>query len=304
MKESITMQDWLKTWERPVKKSSLKTYKSYERAHIIPFWGQIHLDKITGADLKKFKNFLSKKLAGKTVQDILSYLNTILQDAEKQGHLVRPELPKVKVPQREKEILDYREHKMLSQWLRQSTSPKDVGILLALSTGMRLGEVLGLRQKDIDLDTGVLHVRHNRQRIYNPQTNTYPVEDLTPKTQKSRRDIPLHPGLRAVLKNYMATQKKPNKNQPLIVAPTGKAYDSKTMAYRFDQLKKELNLNPGLTFHSLRHSFATRALELGLDMGTVSVLLGHSSVSFTLSRYSHCVTEQKRRQMEKIAECF
>ena len=102
----------------------------------------------------------------------------------------------------------------------------------------------------------------------------------------------------------MATQKKPNKNQPLIVAPTGKAYDSKTMAYRFDQLKKELNLNPGLTFHSLRHSFATRALELGLDMGTVSVLLGHSSVSFTLSRYSHCVTEQKRRQMEKIAECF
>lgn len=143
MKESITMQDWLKTWERPVKKSSLKTYKSYERAHIIPFWGQIHLDEITGADLKKFKNFLSKKLAGKTVQDILSYLNTILQDAEKQGHLVRPELPKVKVPQREKEILDYREHKRLSQWLRQSTSPKDVGILLALSTGMRLGDADG-----------------------------------------------------------------------------------------------------------------------------------------------------------------
>lgn len=304
MKTDITLEDWLGEQEAGVKGSSLKTYKSYERVHIRPFLGHLYLAEITAKKLRAFKKQLSESLAAKTVRDILSYLHTLLKQAKQKGYTVCTKTPKTAVKWREKEVPDFEEHQALSTRLRHSQKPVDMGILLAMSTGLRLGEVLGLRVKDVDLKASVLHVRANRQRIYDPKTNTYPVREQTPKTQKSCRSIPLHPALKDALAHYLKNMGNPDKEKPLIANRQSRAYDARTLQRRFQTLKKELGLRVGITFHSLRHSFATRALELGASIHTLSELLGHSSVAFTLGTYGHSVTEQKRREMEKIAECF
>lgn len=304
MESSITMEAWLKQRKPKVKGSSLKTYKSYEQAHILPFMGSVPLTEITAKKQRKFKKWLRKSLARKTVRDILAYLHSILREAEKKGIKVSAQTPKIKVYPKEKKVPGYGEHKALSAALQKSQAPQDMGILLAMSTGLRLGEVLGLRLKDIDFETNVLHVRRNRQRVCNPKTGKHSVVLQSPKTKASRRDIPIHTELKTALIRYLETQRKTDPKQPLIAAPSGRAYDARTLQRRFDQIKARMGLNPRITFHSLRHSFVTRALELGADMRAVSGFLGHSSVAFTLNCYSHCVTGYKRQQMALIAESF
>ncbi len=303
MKEEQSFGQWVAGRKISARPTSLKTYKSYEQAHLLPFFGDMPLRAISRKKIRKFKKHLSKKLAPKTVKDILSYLKTILKAAEKKGYLKSPEMPKVRVQAREKEILDRRSQQALSERVRQSQNPQDMAVYISLTLGLRIGEVLGLRIKDVDLEGGVLRVRKNRQRVYDPQTSRYPVISLSPKTKSSIRDIPLAASVKAVLAHFLENRDhRPKK--PLITGKNGRPCDTRTVQRHFAGLKKELGLSPKLTFHSLRHSFATRALEAGAEMNTLSAFLGHASVSFTLSRYGHCVTAQKREQMEKIAACF
>ncbi|WP_195270396.1 site-specific integrase [Eubacterium sp. 1001713B170207_170306_E7] len=304
MKKDISFEAWLQKRSPKVKGSTLKTYKSYERAHLLPFFATLMLGEITVKKQKQFKKWLRKKLSAKTARDILSYLRTILKEAARKGYPATFKKQKIKVVQKEKEILTHQQHQTLSHQLRQSIAPQDMGILLSMSTGLRLGEVLGLRQKDVDVEAGVLRVRLNRQRVYNPKTGSYPVVCQSPKTIKSQRDIPLHPALQKALASYLKRQSVQDQNQPLIAAAPGRACDASSLQRRFSQIKSRMGLSSGLTFHSLRHSFVARALELGADMHTVSEILGHSNVAFTLSVYGHCVSEQKRLQMEKMAKCF
>ena len=209
MKTDITLETWLGEQEADVKGSSLKTYKSYERVHIRPFLGHLYLAEITTKKQRAFKKQLCESLADKTVRDILSYLRTLLKRAKQKGYTVCIKTPKTAVEWREKEVPDFQEHKALSEKLRHSQKPVDMGILLAMSTGLRLGEVLGLRVKDVDLRASVLHVRANRQRIYDPKTNTYPVREQTPKTQKSCRSIPLQPALKNALAHDLKNMGSP-----------------------------------------------------------------------------------------------
>ena len=304
MEEIMTMQNWLEMRETNVRPTSLKTYRSYEQAHILPFFGTMPLAEITVKAVAAFKKQLDKKLAPKTVRDILSYLKTVLGEAEKQGWLKSPRLPGVRLETREKEVLSRSEQRALGAGLAASQNPKDLAVLIGLYTGLRLGEVLGLRVKDIDLEAGVLRVRENSQRVYDKATGRCPVRSLSPKTRSSLRDVPLEGPLKTILARYVKSQPPGSQNRFLLTGKDGRACDARTIQYHFGKIKKAYGLSPGVTFHSLRHSFATRALEAGADMNTVSAFLGHSSVGFTLSCYGHCVTEQKREQMKKIAACF
>ncbi|MCB6661142.1 tyrosine-type recombinase/integrase [Eubacterium callanderi] len=140
MQSSITMEAWLRQRKPKVKGSSLKTYKSYEQAHILPFMGSVPLIEITAKKQRKFKKWLRKSLARKTVRDILAYLHSILREAEKKGIKVCVQTPKIKVYPKEKKVPGYGEHKALSAALQKSQAPQDMGILLAMSTGLRLGD--------------------------------------------------------------------------------------------------------------------------------------------------------------------
>ncbi|SDP35300.1 Phage integrase, N-terminal SAM-like domain, partial [Eubacterium maltosivorans] len=133
MQSNMTMEAWIKNRKTNVKGSSLKTYKSYEQAHLLPFFGDMPLRAISRKKIRKFKKHLSKKLAPKTVKDILSYLKTILKAAEKKGYLKSPEMPKVRVQAREKEILDRRSQQALSERVRQSQNPQDMAVYISLT---------------------------------------------------------------------------------------------------------------------------------------------------------------------------
>ena len=303
MIEKITMKEWLSRRVPKVKGSSLKTYRSYERAHILPHLGDCPLSEV-GNQLPTFSAQLAQRLAPKTVRDILTYVHTILRDAQAKGLAPAPDMPKITVEPKEKEVLTYSEQKALAARLRQSQAPLDMAVLLALATGLRLGEVAGLRCKDIDLEAAVLRVRRNSQRIYDGHKGHTPLKSITPKTKRSRRDIPLPAALVTVLSRYLTDRAGQPGAAPLIAAPGSRGYDPRTIERRFDKLKAEHGLSPGVTFHSLRHSFATRALEVGFDIQALSQLMGHSSVAFTLSCYGHCATEHKRVQMEKLASLW
>ncbi|MEG0379565.1 MAG: tyrosine-type recombinase/integrase, partial [Eubacterium sp.] len=167
MKKKILMNEWLNEQVLSVKKSSLKTYKSYERGYIGPLLGTCYLNEINKEKIRWFKKNLKKQLASKTEHNILSYLKRILKLAETKGYAVAPlNLKNIKVVTEEKGVFNQEEQKDLSATLKASNAPQDIGILIGLSTGMRLGEVLGLSVQDIDLAAGVIRVRKNAQRVY------------------------------------------------------------------------------------------------------------------------------------------
>ena len=179
-----------------------------------------------------------------------------------------------------------------------------MAVLLSVGAGLRLGEVMGLNVGDVDLEAGVLRVRYSRQRVKTAEEDKTSVIKTALKTGKSRRDIPLNAPLKEILKEYLKHSTQKVIQKPLISWKEKKPIDARTIQYYFTELKKSHQLDPLVTFHSLRHSFATRALEAGVDMQALSELMGHSSVAFTLSCYGHCATELKRAQMEKMAQCW
>ena len=134
MIEKITMKEWLSRRVPKVKSSSLKTYRSYERAHILPSLGNIPISEV-GAMLPAFSVQLAERLAHKTVRDILTYVHTILREAEAKGLAEASNMPKITMEPKEKEVLTYSEQKALTARLRQSAAPLDMAVLLALATG-------------------------------------------------------------------------------------------------------------------------------------------------------------------------
>lgn len=308
MKEpkDLSIKNWLKIRKRQVRPTSQKTYKSYEQVHILPFLGSLLLEAVNQKILQKFKKHLKKKrLAPKTICDILNYVNKILKDAKAAGYLKKqPNAVTIKAPSKEKAILTGSEQKRLCHELKNSLNPKDTAVILAAATGLRLGEVVGLNVGDVDLEAGVLRICHSRQRIAAPKGKKTAVVLSALKSKKSRRDIPLNGQLLTILRAYIKALNPENASTPLICGQNKKALDSRTIQNHFSHLKKTYSLSNRLTFHSLRHSFATRALESGVDIKALSELLGHANVAFTLNCYGHCVTEHKRQQMAKLEKCW
>lgn len=303
MMKSITFENWLEKRKEKVRPTSKRTYQSYVRKHLLPYFKSILLEKITQKMIRSFKKYLKKKkrLSAKTTRDILSHLGKILKDAEQAGYNTCTKVPRVKIKEAEHTILGLRAQMKISVKLKESQDSKNMAVWLALNSGLRLGEVLGLCQGDIDLEAGVLHVRKNLQRVPLENCKGTTLKRVPPKTKKSRRDIPLNNRMKSVLETYMQMLKTDD-NAPLFSSKTGKALNPRTLQQHFSRLKEKYQLDPNLTFHSLRHSFATRAMEKGVEPRALSEILGHSTVSFTLQSYGNCVNEHKRRQMEKLAD--
>ena len=187
------------------------------------------------------------------------------------------------------------EQKILFNYLISHQNSKNLGILLCLQTGLRLGEICGLQWKDIDFEKRTLTVCRTLQKIYiKKKDNSYSkVIISTPKTKHSNRQIPLSNEFINLIKSFQ-------QNENYYFA-TGSINYFKPHCYRYyyQKLLHSLNL-PKLTFHSLRHTFATQAIELGIDYKTVSEILGHSSINTTLNLYVHPQTEHKRKCLDLV----
>jgi integrase len=267
------------------------------RTRLLPAFGEQKLESITQADVKAFlESLLRTGMKINSALNILSLLDRIMRAAVAGNILLINPCCGVSFPKREMvrvSALRLKEQKKLEQ---AAAKDKDgMPVLLALYTGMRIGEICALRWEDVDLENGLIHVRRTLQRIaVKGDKNKTRLVFGAPKSDCSRRDIPLAPALKRLLKE--AWKKRVSE---YVISRKNGCVEPRTVRYWFQRIAGNAGLSPAF-FHALRHTFATRCLEAGVDITTLSRLLGHSSVKMTLDVYTDSTIEQKVAAVKKL----
>jgi len=292
-------EEWKEEKKKYVKKSTYAAYQLLIQNHIKPYFGDLY--EVNEEKVQQFVfDKLDAGLSEKTIRDIIIVLKMILKFGIKNGYLEYVQID-AKFPSKQEkkdlDVLSKADQKKFMEHLRNNFTFKNLGIFICLSTGMRIGEICGLRWCDVDTVEGVIKVRHTLQRIYIIEGETRHTELLldTPKTANSVRDIPMSSELLKMLKSL---NKVVNENY-YVISNDIKPIEPRTYRNYYKKLCKQLNI-PELKFHGLRHSFATRCIESKADYKTVSVLLGHSNISTTLNLYVHPNKEQKKKTIDKM----
>ena len=297
--ETVATQ-W-KISKRPyVKNSTYSVYIQLCNKHLIPRFGAGQQP-----DQQQVQSFVDQMLeqgyALKTVKDTLLVLRMILRFGERSGNWTHLELnihfPTQSEIPRQLVTLSQASQKQLLSHLRAHFSFPNLGILICLQSGLRIGEVCGLQWKDLDPEAGVIRVNKTVQRIYlaDGAEHAYFLSIDTPKTLSSIREIPLSSELKTLLKPL----RKVMQPDYYVVSNAPRPLEPRHLRDYFYRLQKKLNLPP-VRFHALRHSFATRCIESKCDYKTVSVILGHASISTTLDLYVHPGFDQKKRCIDRL----
>lgn len=292
-------EEWKEEKKKYVKKSTYAAYQLLIQNHIKPYFGDLY--EVNEEKVQQFVfDKLDAGLSEKTIRDIIIVLKMILKFGIKNGYLEYVQID-AKFPSKQEkkdlDVLSKADQKKFMEHLRTNFTFKNLGIFICLSTGMRIGEICGLRWRDVDTAEGVIKVRHTLQRIYIIEGEKRHTELLldTPKTANSVRDIPMSSELLKMLKSL---NKVVNENY-YVISNDIKPIEPRTYRNYYKKLCKQLDI-PELKFHGLRHSFATRCIESKADYKTVSVLLGHSNISTTLNLYVHPNKEQKKKTIDKM----
>lgn len=315
--------EWLAEQSEYVKVSTYATYSSIFINHIVPYFGEMELDQITVEKNQEFILYLCREgrkdgrggLSLKMVKDIMTLWNSALRCASDKkylsfyGHRYKyPAMSDSPIFMNHVKCLSVEKQLELVHFLQNSHNVQKVGILLALYTGMRIGEICALRWENIDLTEGQIYVVETLQRIYRKKmtngeniTTLHPkgVSEIvisSPKSQHSIRTIPLSKNLIKELKDV---------EQPdeafFLTGETGRFMEPRTYRDYYSRLLKRHDL-PYVPFHGLRHTFATRCIEAGCDYKTVSELLGHSDVKTTLHLYVHSDIRYKKDCIENMQD--
>ncbi len=289
---------WLETLKTRVKESTYFIYKRYVDNHITPFFADIPLNRLTEEILQRFVNS-KKDLSAATVQDIFVFLRSGLRAAEKELCLPRlcedVVLPKT-APQPLR-VFSKSEQQRIERYIAASDNPNHIGVLICLYTGLRIGELCALRWEDINFERGILTVRRTIQRIADDVNGGTKVVVSPPKSISSQRQIPLPTFILQRLKNH----RERFRECEYVLHIDGKPIEPRTYQYMFQSLLKKAGVEEA-KFHTLRHTFSTRALELGFDIKTLSEILGHANASVTLRIYAHSLDEHKRQSMELLGQ--
>ena len=319
---SVTLGEWYEYWldtymKDTVKQSTYASYRSYLNKHFCVL-GKILLKKLEPHTLQEFYNykFREEGLSPKTLRNYHMALHKCLQQAVKERLLVYNPCDAVTLPSGEKpEVVVFTNDQQRALVQASYRHRYGVFIRLDLCTGLRMGELLALKWEDIDFSTAQLHVRRtiNRLAKYEAHDGENKTEIVfgTPKTKNSRRTIPLTRTIADELTRWKKQQAqdkiragdKYTDDGFIVTNEFGHYFEQKTFKDYYDRLLEDADIGH-FTFHALRHTFATRALERGMDYKTLSAILGHYSVAFTMDTYVHSMDEHKRREMDKMDDMF
>ncbi|MBO5306066.1 MAG: site-specific integrase [Clostridia bacterium] len=300
--------EWLTHKRKSVKEATYVRYRHLYEKHIDEHFGLIQLKKldilvIEAHIREKQKTNTKSGLAPKTIQDILSVFRLLIAyGVEKKMlspdniHCLQKHSP-YKITDHKVTVLLPKERTELERYVLKRNDIRSFGIFLALYTGLRIGELCALRWSDIDLNNGILHINYTLQRLHDYSESSTQKTKLilsTPKTEASARMIPLPSFLINRLSTFASSP------DHFILTNTSKPEETRSYLYFYKKQLSSCGL-PQYTFHAIRHTFATRCVEEGVDIKSLSEILGHSNVKITMNRYVHPSIETKRRCLEKLA---
>lgn len=293
---------WLPEKQKLVKESTCSAYVFQFTKRILPVYGVKEPEYISNDEMQKFiLSLIDSGLSVKTVKDIYITFKMLLYYAMERFGVAyvkyRVQFPTPNMGEvKSIEVYTEVEQRKIISYIVQNLKPKRLGILIGLCTGMRIGEICGLRWEDVDIDNKCIHITHTIERIFDIGTQKTKVIESTPKTIESRRDIPISRDLLGILKKFKACY-----NDKFYVI-TGDEMFCEPRTYRNyykHLILDEVGLDRCIKFHGLRHSFATRMIASKADMKTTSRILGHSDVSTTMNLYVHPSMSDKLEAVNK-----
>lgn len=308
-KKGLRLKEWLAGWMElkalEVKRTSYVVYVRQVRNHILPELGELALEEIDAQTIGRFLEQLQRKgLAGSTIHGICRLLRCALSEAREQGLVesipARRTWPRA-AKRKEARHLALRERKAV---VTEAGKREFYEIMAALYTGMRIGEVAGLKWKDIDLKNGTLKVARTLQRVPVRRTAGDKKEGLktcldvfAPKSQASIREIPIAAPLRELLKKLWEGSRKREEDYVFAAKKhPERPLDPRTFQRRFAKVCKAAHVEAA-HFHTLRHTFATVCMENGFDVEALRYLMGHSTARITYEWYGHSTPEHRERLM-------
>lgn len=297
--KEITFSQYAKTFleskKSTTKKSTYHTYVWTLNKHILPELGDVELSKIDNSCLQRFADEKLKTLSKKSVHEFVGLIKNVLNDACL-NEVIEPKKFMIKYPKSENsdyKTLSEEEFIKLEKYLLLQKKPHDIGELIMLETGMRIGEMCGLKWEDIDLERGMVEIKRTVQRIYESEDKITEINIGNTKTNAGKRAIPIS----EKICNYLKMQKR---NDDIYIA-SGKETPTEPRTHReyHTRLMNKLGIEY-ITPHGLRHTFATRAIQSGVDPKTVSAILGHSNSNITLNIYTSVTEDMLRKGIEKM----
>lgn len=304
----MIIHEYLEEHKEEIKFSTYARYVEISEKHLIPDLGLMPISEFTREDGNCYTKELlrngktqGKGLAPKTVKDIASVLKLVLRYAEEKQYISNaptdfyiPKQGRSKI-----RILAPSQQEKLETFVCTETDSYKFGVYLCLYTGLRIGEICALQWKDIDCINSTLSVNKTVLRVKNVGSTTTKTRILisTPKTPSSERLIPLPKELSEKLQR-LKLELSPSENF-YVLTGTGAYIEPRNYYERYKRYLRSCELT-GFNFHALRHTFATRCIEAGVDPKVLSEILGHASVQITLDRYVHPSLENKRTSLERL----
>lgn len=295
---------WKADKRRWVKPSTYAVYVQITNKHILPFFGRIKPEENSEETIQRFADgLLAQGLSVHSIRDVLMILKMILRFGEKisawphilyEIHFPTTAMQNTNIP-----VLTTSDQRKLLNYLQANFSFRNLGILICLYSGLRIGEVCGLQWKDLDVATGEIHVTKTVQRIWlsDGDEKEYKLSVGQPKTASSVRNIPICKDLMKIVRPL----RKVMADDFYIISNAATPLEPRYYRDYFRKLLASLGIPP-TRFHALRHSFATRCIESKCDYKTVSAILGHSSLATTMDLYVHPGFEEKKRCINRMAK--
>ena len=288
------LNNWLLEKKNYIKEQSYVKYHNVISNNIIPLLGKYRINKITQDVLDNyFQSSYFCYLSLSTQNTIYYIIKSSINNKKISFEKYTIKKPKCKI-----NYLTNKEEKILIDYILNNINLNNLGILICLYTGIRIGEVCSLKWGDIDFVNNTISINRTSQRISNVSDREISKTKIivtTPKSINSIRTIPIGISVIDILKSYCSNK------DCYILTGTNNPKDTRVYEKHFERLLIKCNLRK-INFHSLRHTFATRCIESGIDIKSLSEILGHSNYSVTLNIYVHSSIDQKRRSIDKMVE--